>query len=219
MTQVLDQLNSTERKYAIGVFIDVAGAFDTAWWPRILVQLHEFGITGKEYGVIRDYFRDRYAVLRFRDVQKEKMLSMGCPQGLVLGPTLWIVLFDSLLRQELPQDFHVYAYADNRLLLVLGNTTREIERKANNALERIRNWCTENRLEISAEKTKCMMLKGQMMRKPVIKLGACSLEYVTHHSYLGVILDDKLSFKQHLVEAAEKATALFYKVRRGARAN
>lgn len=37
--------------------------------------------------------------------------------------------------------------------------------------------------------------------------------------YLGIILDEKLSFRQHPTEVAAKATAIFYKNRRGAKAS
>ena len=70
------------------VFLDIAGAFDNAWWPRIIVQLKDFGIRGKELEVITDYFRERFAILKFRGCYQEKRLTKGCPQGSVLGLSL-----------------------------------------------------------------------------------------------------------------------------------
>ena len=95
---VLEEVNNSRENYVLSIFLDIAGAFDNAWWPRILVQLQDFGVKGKEFGCIKDYFKDRYAILRCRNVEKEKLLTMGCPQGSVLGPTLWIVLFLSLIH-------------------------------------------------------------------------------------------------------------------------
>lgn len=46
-----------------------------------------------------------------------------------------------------------------------------------------------------------------------------NIEYVNQHMYLGIILDEKLSFKQQLVEVANKATSIFHKIRRGAKAS
>ena len=139
---------------------------------------------------------------------------MGCPQGSVLGPTLWIVLFDAFLRLQLPIGCRTYAYADDGLLLVSANSRMELERKANLALGVIENWSRENRLRISPEKTKAMLLKGALARKPVVKMEGRTLEMVTQHTYLGVIIDEKLSFRHHLVQAANKATAAFQKIRR-----
>lgn len=41
-------------------------------WAKIVLQLRRFGIVGMELEVIKDYFVDRYAVLRFRGVEAEK---------------------------------------------------------------------------------------------------------------------------------------------------
>ena len=90
---------------------------------------------------------------------QEKQLSMGCPQRPVHGLTLWIVLFDSLLRLRLPQGCHLYAYADDGMLLVEAASRRELERKASVACDMIYDWCEVNRLELSIAKTKCMLLK------------------------------------------------------------
>ena len=103
-------------------------------------------------------------------------------------------------------------------LLVSANSRIELERKANLALGVIENWSRVNRLRISPEKTKAMLLKGVLARKPAVKMGGRNLETVTQHMYLGVILDEKLSFRQHLVQAANKATAAFQKIRRAVRA-
>lgn len=63
-----------------------------------------------------------------------------------------------------------------------------------------------------------MLLKGNVLRNPIIKIGGKNMECVTQHTYLGILLYKKLSFKQHLTEAANKATSIFYKIRRGAKA-
>lgn len=47
-----------------------------------------FGIVGKELEVNKDYFADRYTILKFERIKVEKKLSMGCLQGSALGPTL-----------------------------------------------------------------------------------------------------------------------------------
>lgn len=45
---MLNEVNTTDKKYAPAVFLDIIGVFDNAWWPRILVHPHDFGVKGKE---------------------------------------------------------------------------------------------------------------------------------------------------------------------------
>jgi hypothetical protein len=75
--EVLDRVKASAENLVLAVFLDIAGAFDTAWWPKILVQLRDVGVQGKELEVVKDYFRDRHAILRFRGVEQEKRLTMG----------------------------------------------------------------------------------------------------------------------------------------------
>lgn len=57
------------------------------------------------------------------------MLTMGCPQGSMLDQTLWIVLFDSFLRLQLPEGCETYAYTDDGLLVVIVDARSELEKK------------------------------------------------------------------------------------------
>lgn len=61
--KLLEKANTSEKNYVLEIFLDIAGAFDNAWWPKIIVQLHDFRVNRKELGVVKDYFRERYAIL------------------------------------------------------------------------------------------------------------------------------------------------------------
>lgn len=112
------------------------------------------------------------------------------------------------MKLQLPDGCQSYAYADDGLILIIANSRSELEKKANRALNKIEERSTENRLKISTEKNKCMLLKGCMARKPIVKLGKNNIEHVTEHMYLGILMGEKLSFKQHLIEAANEAIAI-----------
>lgn len=212
---VLQTVDNAPEKYVIGIFIDIKGAFDHAWWAKIILQLKEYGIHGSELEVLKDYFRNRYAILKFRGVKAEKRLSMGCPQGSVLGPTLWIVLFDTFLRMRLPGGCHSFAYADDGLLLVAADSRRGLELKAHSATTELLRWSKENRLQLSIRKTKVMMLKGKLPgRPPTVRINNETIQHVQSLKYLGVILDERLSFLPHIKYACRKATDAYYKIGR-----
>lgn len=72
VVQLLENVKTTEKIYLLGIFLDIAGAFDNAWWSKIVGQLNEFGVRGKEIGVIKDYVKGRYAIINCREVKKER---------------------------------------------------------------------------------------------------------------------------------------------------
>lgn len=133
--------------------MDIAGAFENAWWPKIITQLKEFGICGKEIEDIKDYFRNRYALPKFSGAEKENQLAMECPQRSGLVAILWIIFFDSLLRLHTLEGCQIFAYADDVMILVKENSRSEIESKAAVACNMVHYWCSKNKLDLSIEKT------------------------------------------------------------------
>lgn len=134
-------------------------------------------MAGKKFDVVKDYFKDRHAVLRLR-VQVEKELTMGCPQGSVLGPTLRLVFFDPFLRMLLPGGCSLFAYADDGLLVVVTDSRRDLEDRATRACSAVLDWSRSNRLNLSVGKTEAMlslheaMKKGRLVgRPPIVNLG------------------------------------------------
>lgn len=109
-----------------GLFLDISGAFDSMWWPSVLYQLTRRGITKEEYKLMKSYFKDRLVKFAHGQECTEKVLSKGCLQGSVLGPLLWTVEFDSLLRVRLPTACKLIAYADDALVLVEGDSKNDL---------------------------------------------------------------------------------------------
>ena len=56
-------------------------------------------------------------------------------------------------------------------------------------------------------------------RAPTVKMKGQPIGYVKEFRYLGIVLDEKLSFDKHIKYVADKATKVFYMIRRAAQAN
>ena len=86
--------------------LDIAGAFDRVWHFGLLVKLRAMGVAESLLRLLEDYLQGR--TLNGRN-SKPAIIRASVPQGSVLGPVLWNVYIDDLLRQ-LPA---VKAYADD----------------------------------------------------------------------------------------------------------
>ncbi|CAK1585737.1 unnamed protein product [Parnassius mnemosyne] len=154
--------------YVQAIFLDIAGAFDNAWWPMMMVKAKRGGCPPNIYRMLVDYFTFRRVGLYIGDRVEWKTSTMGCSQGSVLGPTLWNVLMDDLLRLPLPEGVATTAYADDVTILIESGTRAGIESRARVTLDLVREWGLRNRLEFSSSKSTTMTVRGKLQRPPVI---------------------------------------------------
>ncbi|CAK1581283.1 unnamed protein product [Parnassius mnemosyne] len=212
LQDVLTTARESQRKYVQAVFLDISGAFDNAWWPMILLKAKQGGIPPNIYRMLVDYFINRRVGIFVGDCAEWKRSTMGCPQGSVLGPTLWNLLLDDLLRLPFPLGTKMLAYADDVTLLIEANSRAEIERAAKSALELVSSWGERNRLSFSSAKSCTMTIKGKFQRPPVIRMGTESVKSVTSTKVLGVTLDTTLFFIQHAKDMVERPGRCFGKM-------
>lgn len=212
---------TTCRKYVLLVFIDIKGAFDHLWWPGVLAALRQRPISGRMFELIRSFLGNRETRLVSHGVTVSKEPSRGCPQGSVLGPLLWNLVADSLLERLNTEDASLVMYADDGTIVVEGDSRVIIEEKASRAITELMTWCEEQRLEISATKTRMMLLKGgfrlNVDRPPRVFVGGTLIPCVPEHRVLGVVLDSTLSFRAHVEYIGERAATIFRTLNRIAR--
>jgi len=61
----------------------------------------------------------------------DRRVTCGVPQGSVLGPILWNVGYDAVLRVDLPPGCEVIEYADDTVIVVVGDSLVEVIRRTN----------------------------------------------------------------------------------------
>ena len=110
--------------------------------------------------MITSYLAEREVFFEFEGARHSKMLTKGCPQGSILGPIFWNIIFEDFLIQDFGNDVHAIAYADDAMLLIEGRSRVDLELKAAGALGAVTQWSKKAKLEFSIEKTSAMMLKN-----------------------------------------------------------
>lgn len=216
LESIISVARASSQKYVQAIFLDISGAFDNAWWPMIMLKAKQGGSPPNIYRMLGDYFAGRRVGMFVGDRVMWKVSTMGCPQGSVLGPTLWNVLLDDLLRLPLPEGTSMVAYADDVTILIEARARADIEAKAAAAMQLVAEWGVRNRLGFSPAKSAMMTLKGKFQkgRPPLVRMGGDSIKSVTSATVLGVVIDDRLSFAQHAQSIGERAAKCFGKVAR-----
>lgn len=216
---VVDQLD--RKKKVIGIFLDLAKAFDTVSIPMLLNKLERVGIRGKPLSLLEDYLKGRTQKTKIGNLTSvEESIDCGVPQGSVLGPTLFLIYVNELCNLNL-KNGKIISYADDTALIFVGDNWEEAKNNAERGLKLVIEWLYTNLLTLNVGKTKFMTFCNTRTRMPNITITAhyncdslnCScpsIDKVHNIKYLGVTIDHRLSWKPHIDTLSSRVRKLIY---------
>jgi len=91
------------------VSLDVANAFNSVSWKVIDRALIEKELPDYIVRIIRSYLSHRNLI----NGDNITTLSSGAPQGSVLGPMLWNIMYDGVLRLDTPEGVDIVGFAND----------------------------------------------------------------------------------------------------------
>ena len=201
VNQVLNHIIKTLEKNEIGIciFLDFAKAFDTVNHEILLDKLEHYGIRGIALNWIRNYLTNRMQCTEIGDTQSElELIKCGVPQGSVLGPLLFLIYINDIVESS--KLFNFTLFADDTSLYYSCKNTTNLEYIINCELAKISDWLSANRLSLNVGKSKLLYFtnKNRNTLKDIeIKINGETLKEVDSAKYLGVHMDNALSWKVH----------------------
>ena len=120
---------------------------------KLLAKLPKYGIHDRELDWFTDYLFGRKAFVQF----DEFVMCSGVPQGSILGPSLFLIIFNDLT--DVIKHSRVIKYADDTVLYDSAKSAREISNKLTDDLTTLSKWFNDNELimNLKKEKTKALL--------------------------------------------------------------
>ena len=206
-----------EGRDTLVVALDIAGAFDRVWHSGLLAKLRAKGVAGSLLTLLGDYLHGRSlrVVINGR-TSTPAPIGASVPQGSILGPILWNIYIDDLLRQ-LPA---VKAYADDCTVAV--SYCRQDSRRAvatvNRQLKTAEEWGALWQVNFAPEKTHAMVVSRSPAATQAVegqlRFGDVQLPLQDNIKILGVAIDRELRYDQHLASVARQTSQRVSALRR-----
>lgn len=206
------QSNMDAGAFSCGVFIDLKKAFDTVDHSILLHKLDFYGFRGIINVWFRSYLQDRtqITVIDQRSSNKSSV-TYGVPQGSVLGPLLFLLYVNDIYSSSNKLNF--YLFADDTNILYSHKNLKSLENVMNFELNNVFQWLTSNKLKLNQNKSNFVIFRPYKKRLPFAPK-ICILDHQTNTltyleckecvKYLGVLIDYKLSWKNHVDSIAFK---------------
>ena len=204
-----DWFQALDAGHVIGVlFLDVSKAFDTVDHSLLLSKLLSYGVSLSAVQWFRSYLTGRSQYTVIDDAKSQSLsISAGVPQGSILGPNLFSIHINDL-PTACPLNSTTVLFADDTTIYVTGPSVAEVNSTLSRALAGCHSWLAENKLSLNLRKTKCMLIHSSRRSVPPleIELFDTPIEQVRCFKFLGCIINDHLTWDDHIAHVSSKVS-------------
>jgi hypothetical protein len=188
-----------EKDFAQATFCDLSKAFDCVDHELLLDKLAFLGFRQTSLSIFRSYLENRKQVVCVGNNKSEVAdVRFGVPQGSVLGPLLFILMINDLPRFV---DTHTILYADDTTFINTSCDPTLLETLTDRTLELASKWFRANGFLLNDSKTQNLIFSLRQ---------SCLSEGTGVVKFLGVYLDDKLSWEPHINSVTGKLSRVIY---------
>jgi Reverse transcriptase (RNA-dependent DNA polymerase). len=192
-------------QYTGAVFLDVAKAFDTVWHEGLLMKMltNQYPISFTK--LIKSYLHHRKFRIQIQDsLSTTRPMEAGVPQGTVLSPHLYTIYNSDIPH---PPNTNIYLYADDLTITSQSVDPRYSVSLLQNSLDQLETWCNRWKVKINPNKSSAILFTKRKIPQNLDRLTLSQepISWNRQTRYLGVTMDQRLTWKPHIVETVARA--------------
>lgn len=210
--ELVDEVSKTldDKLSAGSIFLDLSKAFDTINHQMLLKKLESCGLRGLPNALLQSYLSDRIQQVVVSGIRSEiQFVRCGVPQGSVLGPLLFLIYVNDMSKLQLHGKTRLFA--DDTAISYACPSPVVVVQQMKEDMELVFNYLENNLLALNLSKTKRMIfrfLHSQLPEYPSLSVRNTVIEEVACFKYLGVYLDNRFNWDNHVRQVIAKCSSL-----------
>lgn len=193
------QLGFSSNKSTSALFLDIQGAYDNVDLQILWSKLDKLGIPTQIINNLYAIYNCRHLYIKAHNgITMPRQASLGLAQGSILSPLLYtIYTYD--LELLFNDNIKILQFADDVCIYTTGTSIEVCNNKIDTKFQETLKWFDNNGLTISQEKSvMCTFTRSRFSPQNTIRLADMNIPYKTSIKYLGMHIDKKLLWKEHI---------------------
>lgn len=188
------------------LYTDFSKAFDRVVHHILFRKLTQFGLPTNLISWLKSYLSNRTQFVKYGcSSSADFSVPSGVPQGSHLGPTLFLLFINDIMKEM--GEVMVLMYADDIKIAKIIKSTDDAA-TLQRAIDRLKLWCDQNMLHLNLDKCAVLTIsKNKHVINTDYHFGSHIFKKVNEQKDLGVLIDSKLSFSKHIESITAKAIA------------